>query len=332
MNIDKRNIKYDIIKSIAAFLICIYHLDITDFGQFYTGQTYYPNFNKIILGVCSAGVPLFFVISGALALTKYASKYYFISKAISALKIYTIWSIICGITITSMLNLQLNLNNFLISINYLWFFQSLSFLYIFTILFNMIKTNKYTYFIPIIILICPFVINFLYDIFLIFDINIKPHRTGFFRLYSLLYFTLLFFYKPHFSFIKSFIFIILGLFLIALDVYLFTNYNGYIFDGVNSSFPTIGALFITLGIYCVFNNIEYDPNSRIVKIAAFWGKNCLGIYLFHMPIIVFIKQFLVHGKVNILYALFITIIIMTISSIVFYFLRKIQFIKWALKL
>lgn len=332
MKTHSRIIKYDIIKAIAAFLICIYHLDILDFGSFISGQIYYPNWNKFVMGICSAGVPLFFMINGGLILPKHNSNKYFISKAINALKIYFIWSIICGSIITLIYKNNFTFENIIQAINYLWFFQSLAFLYLFSILFNIIKKNKYSRILPIIIFICPFVINFLYDIFLIFDINIKPHRTGFFRLYSLLYFTLLFFYKPHFSFIKSFIFIILGLFLIAMDVYLFTNYNGYIFDGVNSSFPTIGALFITLGIYCVFNNIEYDPNSRIVKIAAFWGKNCLGIYLFHMPIIVFIKQFLVHGKVNILYALFITIIIMTISSILFYFLRKIQFIKWALKL
>lgn len=332
MKTQNRIIKYDIIKAVAAFLICIYHLDVIDFGSVITGQIYYPNWNKFAMGICSAGVPLFFMINGVLILSKYNSNKYFIYKSINALKIYFIWAIICGAAIILIQKNNFTFENMCQVTNYLWFFQSLAFLYLFTILFNIIKKNKYSCIIPIIIFIYPFVINFLYDIFLIFDINIKPHRTGFFRLYSLLYFTLLFFYKPHYSFIKSIIFIIIGLFLIVMDVYLFTNYNGYIFDGVNSSFPTIGALFVTLGIYCICNAINYNINSILIKFIAFLGKNCLGIYLFHVPIIVLLKQYIIPEKYNIILSALIALIIITISAILFYLLKKVPVIKYTLKL
>ena len=56
---------YDLLKIIAAFMVCFYHLAMLDVGVV-TDEFYIPNVNKICLNLCAMSVPLFFMVNGAL--------------------------------------------------------------------------------------------------------------------------------------------------------------------------------------------------------------------------------------------------------------------------
>ena len=60
---------YDVIKIIAAFMVCFYHLGLLDVGTV-SESFYFPNLNKLILNLCSMSVPLFFMVNGALMLRR----------------------------------------------------------------------------------------------------------------------------------------------------------------------------------------------------------------------------------------------------------------------
>ena len=104
-----------------------------------------------------------------------------------------------------------------------------------------------------------------------------------------------------------------------------------IYDGVNSSFPTIGALLLTWGIYSIFVKLKFNYNI-LTKYTSFLGQNCLGIYIIHMPLIFLFREYISVEKTSPLIAIILTLIIITISSLIFTLLKKIPFISWTLKL
>lgn len=64
----KRIIHIDAVKVIASFMIVVYHFTeygFIDFG-FTVGKDYIPGLGKCFLGLCSAGVPLFFLSAESL--------------------------------------------------------------------------------------------------------------------------------------------------------------------------------------------------------------------------------------------------------------------------
>lgn len=326
-----RVLKYDIIKAFAAFLICIYHLESVNFGTFNENGIYIPNLTKFAYGICSAGVPLFFLICGVLLLNKKDVTWqYNIKKSINSIKVYLIWSILAGGIILIFSGLNFNKNNFIVAINYLWYFQSLAILYLFNILWCKVQKYRYSKYIPLVILIYPFCINFVYNIITYFNITQHPIHTGFFRLYSILYFLLPLYVTNHYS-IKSIAIIIIGLLLIYFEVYVYSNFYGIIYDGVNSSFPTLGALCITIGIYQILSSIKYNCESIFIKGISFLGRNCLGIYIFHLPLIIIFRR-IYKGDLNILTAIAVSITIVILSSISYNLIKKVPIINWTLKL
>lgn len=130
---------------------------------------------------------------------------------------------------------------------------------------------------------------------------------------------------------KSVIYLIIGLILIYFEVYVYSNFYGKIYDGVNSSFPTIGALCVTIGIYQIMSSIKYNSESIFVKGLSFLGGNCLGIYIFHLPLIIVFRD-LYKEELNILTAIAVSITIVILSSVIYNYIKNIPIIKWSLKL
>ena len=112
---------------------------------------------------------------------------------------------------------------------------------------------------------------------------------------------------------------------------MYSNYYSVIYDGVNSSFPTIGAVLVTWGIYSLFMSFKFNTNTT-TKYISYLGKNCLGIYIFHLPLIFLYREFISIEKVSLLYAIIFTFIVISLSATIFYALNKIPYIKWTLKL
>ena len=69
-NSQDRIFGYDLIKTIAIIIIVFYHLGGIDYGDIETGHFYLPNLNKFLSALCAAGVPLFFMVNGALVIPK----------------------------------------------------------------------------------------------------------------------------------------------------------------------------------------------------------------------------------------------------------------------
>ena len=326
-----RIIKYDIIKAVAAFLVCIYHFHRFDFGSFNENGIYVPNLTKFFYGVCSASVPLFFLICGVLLLNKKDITWqYNLKKAINSIKVYLIWGGIVGCILLSLSQEDFNIYNIYTSAGILWFLQSLAVLYLFNIIWQKIKNYKFSKYIPIAIFIYPFCVNLAFNVTTYFNITQQPVHTGFFRLYSILYFLLPLYITDKYS-IKSNFALIIGLILIYFEVYVYSNFYGEIYDGVNSSFPTIGALCVTIGIYQILSSIKYNSESIFIKGFSFLGKNCLGIYIFHMPLIVLFKS-IYSNDINMIAAIGVNVFIIILAAGIYYLLKKVPIINWTLKL
>ena len=65
----KRIFGYDALKVLAAFLVVLYHTGMLDVG-YREGVYYYPNLTQLLRLFCACGVPLFFMVNGALTVRK----------------------------------------------------------------------------------------------------------------------------------------------------------------------------------------------------------------------------------------------------------------------
>ena len=65
----KRNLNLDLVKAIAAFMICFYHLAGLNMGKIINGE-YFININRIVTNLCVVSVPVFFMVNGALTLRR----------------------------------------------------------------------------------------------------------------------------------------------------------------------------------------------------------------------------------------------------------------------
>ena len=56
---------YDALKALAAFFVVLYHVGMVDMG-YHEGEYYFPTLTQILWLFCACGVPLFFMVNGAL--------------------------------------------------------------------------------------------------------------------------------------------------------------------------------------------------------------------------------------------------------------------------
>lgn len=68
--------------------------------------------------------------------------------------------------------------------------------------------------------------------------------------------------------------------LVTLEVIFWSNYNKSIFDGVNASFPTIGAMLMAIGTFGLLFDVD-TLKSKLEKVVFFLSKNIMGVYLVH---------------------------------------------------
>lgn len=267
-------------------MIVFYHLGGIDYGTIEIGNFYLPNLNKFFSAFCAAGVPLFFMVNGALVIHKNMHWKQLLLKAFHLLFLFVFWKFILQYLISNrLLGIQDNMVHF-------WFLGTLSIVYLVSIVLH--KYSHLRFFFLIFLLFFPFLYNFFWDIFLFlspsFD-SFKITHTGFFTLYAIFYYYLGDYLRDHqICIYYSLGLIFLGLILVNFEVVAMSNYYQAIYDGVNSSFPTLGALAISIGIFSLFNDVSF--NGGIIRnIVSFVGQNTMGIYLFHVFVIFLLRQF-----------------------------------------
>lgn len=353
-NTIRRIVYYDFLKLIAAIMVVFYHLGIIDMA-YSQNELYIPNINRIIMNLCQVSVPLFFMVNGAILLNRDMTTKTMIKKSIKMLIIYIFWSKIIG-GILNVINLSsenISINSIfrcmVISDYSLWFLRTLSILYIIYPFIKWLYNNRNKLYLAILLIglfIFPFLYNYLIIVFKILKITLynldSLPRTGVFTLYSILYFIaggLLANYlrlkkdsnaikKNNIVFASLFI---IGIILSTTEGIILTNIDKSMFDGVNSSFATIGAMFMSFGVFYFASRIEIDDNKLSNKVITFFGNNAIGIYIFHLPYIYIFRNIIHYDNISLVFAILVSCTIVLISSLTNNLIMRIPCFKWLLK-
>ena len=324
-NSQDRIFGYDLIKTIAIFLIVFYHLGGIDYGAIELGSFYFPSSKKFFSAFCAAGVPLFFMVNGALVIHKNMQWKQLLLKAFHLLFLLVFWKFVLQYIISNqLLGIKENMVHF-------WFLGTMSVVYLLSIVLN--KYIHLRFFFLFFLLLFPFSYNLFWDIYLFlfpsFN-SFKITHTGFFTLYAILYYFLGNHLRNHqISNYYSLSLILLGLILVNFEVVAMSNHFLVVYDGVNSSFPTFGALSMSVGIFLFFKDISlHDGITK--NLVSYVGQNTMGIFIFHVLIIFILHKFtpgmlinnnlFVSLSISLLIILFTSSISMIINRSIFSFL------------
>lgn len=306
-------------------MVVFYHLGGIDYGAIELGRFYLPSLSKFFSAFCAAGVPLFFMVNGALVIPKKKQWKQLLFKAFHLLFLLVFWKLVLQFFISNwLLNIKDNMVHF-------WFLGTLSIVYLISIILQ--KSTCLRHSAIAFLLVFPFLYNFFWDIYLFFSPSFdsfKITHTGFFTLYAILYYFLGNHLRNHqISNYYSLSLILLGLILVNFEVVAMSNHFQAVYDGVNSSFPTFGALSMSVGIFLFFKDVSL--NDGITKnIVSFVGQNTMGIFIFHVLIILIMHKFtpgllicnnlVVSISISLLIILFTSSISMIINRSIFSFL------------
>ena len=285
-NSQARFFGYDLIKTIAISMIVFYHLGGIDYGAIEPGHFYLPNLNKFFSALCAAGVPLFFMVNGALVIPKNLHWKQLLFKVFHLLFLFVFWKFVLQYLISfKLLAIEDKMVHF-------WFLCTLSIVYLMSIVLQ--KSTFLRHAVLVFLFLFPFCYNFLWNVVLFFapsfDACTVVH-TGFFTLYGVLYYYLGgSLGTRHTSSLYAIGLIVFGLLLVNFEVVAMSNHYHAIYDGVNSTFPTLGALAMSVGIFIIFKDVSF--NDGIARnIVSYVGQNTMGIFLFHVLVIFLLRQF-----------------------------------------
>ena len=326
-------------------MVCFYHLGLLDVGM--VQDTFYiPNFNKLTLNLCAMSVPLFFMVNGALMLRRTYTIKEVIFRTLKIIALYFIWVIILGkigkifFEIEELTILEILKGNRTTLSVHLWFLRTIAIL---TILLPLLKwiyncqSKKLLVILMMAILIFPFMYN--YFVLGAKWFSISPFSnysvTGVFTMYSVFYFLLGKIVadmskiecergKNHIG--LAAIAMIVGWILVGIEVTLWSNLNGSVYDGVNSSFPTIGALLMAVGTFYIVSKLPNELNQNHIKLLKVVAENIIGVYLLH-TIFVNLALCLISSTVSVFAAAVLSIAIMSVTVIITVGLKKIPLIK-----
>ena len=311
---------YDLIKTVAIFMIVFYHLGGLDYGEIVSGKCYWPNFNKFILSFCAASVPLFLLVHGALILPKHFTFWESLLKASQMAFLFFFGKLVLQyIILERCFFIEEKMVHF-------WFLGTLAIVYILSFFVNLSK--KLQVISLVFLLIYPFFTNLLFDILVIFKLDTHfplLRHDGFFTLYALVYFYFGYYLKDkQIPTPNKLLLVFIGLFLINFEVFVLSNHFHLLYDGVNSSFPTIGALFLSLGFYFLFKDTTtiYDV---IRKLISFIGSNTLGIYILHVMAIFLLRKYVQFDilNYNLLTSILWTLIIIFITTLFYNYIKTL---------
>lgn len=316
LNSQNRIFGYDLIKTIAIFMIVFYHLGGIEIGTIEPGQYFLPNFNQFVLSICAASVPLFLMVHGALILPKRLNLKESIQKAVKMVLLFLFGKVV----------LQYILLEKCFSIGdemvHFWFLGTLGMVYVVSFFLNRWKWLRHI--VLLILIIYPFLSNLLVDCVVFFKPGFNFFafgHDGFFTFYALVYFYLGHYLK-HKTITRCFslLAIIAGVLLINFEVVALSNYFQKVFDGVNGSFPTIGAMALSTGLFFLFKSLN-SSNHIIRNWISFIGGNTMGVYLFHVLIIFLFRKYAVCESLGLPSSIMISFLIILVIALFSHFLK-----------
>lgn len=292
VTVGKRNFGYDALKALAAFFVVLYHVGMVDKG-YREGVYYFPTLVQLLWLFCACGVPLFFMVNGALTISRHYDFKKTITKAGRLLFIGVFWGVIVMCEHAAFYGTDC----FSLSeIPYFWFLFSLALMYVASYVMGQLK-SWCRWVIVIALLIFPFATNLIWDFIQLLKPDIpfpKWGHTGVFTLYGIVFMYAGDFLAHHrvnkrMAWICAFV----GLALLALETIAVVNRTHAPFEGGNYCFPTLGALLLSCAIFIGVKN-WHPVESKLKRAITFLGNNALGIYIFHLIIMFLIGRLFPH--------------------------------------
>jgi surface polysaccharide O-acyltransferase-like enzyme len=146
-------------------------------------------------------------------------------------------------------------------------------------------------------------------------------HDGFFTFYALVYFYLGYYLK-HKTITRRFslLAVTAGVLLINFEVVSLSNYYQMVYDGVNGSFPTIGAMALSAGFFFILKDIN-SSNNFIRNLMCFIGSNTMGVYLFHVLVIFLLRKYEVCESLGMSSSIMISCLIILVIALFSHFIK-----------
>lgn len=315
----ERFIYLDFIKVLAIYFVCFYHYNNFDI-DFLSNSSISTYLSYFIKGIASTGVPLFFMVNGALMLNRNYNLNKHIKKIIKIIVLTIVWGIMTLLILSLIKGNSYSIISFtnalwtweIGSINHLWFLHALVCVYI---LYPLIKEvydiedKKVLNYSLIVIFIFTFgneslniVTNIIENIS---GVNIVERilgesyltSNGFnffnnfnlfrgFYAYSLVYFIIggLLIEKLRNNMIinvkQIIVIFIIGMITLFLYGVMMSNSNKEIYDTVWNGYDTIMTLLVCISIF-ILSYVSNNKLDKVSSIVQLVGENTLGIYFVH---------------------------------------------------
>ncbi|MBW4449769.1 MAG: acyltransferase [Spirirestis rafaelensis WJT71-NPBG6] len=315
MYIDKEKTKnrifyYDAIKTLAIYLVCIYHYNNLNYNIL-TNTNFGVYINYYFHGISSMAVPLFLMVNGALLLNKPYKLRSHLKKILYLYILVSVWSFISLIIFIPIERASYSLKDFFMAWfflkqginNHLWFLKALISVYL---LFPFIKEfydipeRKLLKLFCFIVFVFSFGNLFLNSLFnsvkFVFGFNyLNDNAFDFFPMVN-----------PFGNYYYAFFYFIAGgilservknnkinvstkvlltsfftaLFVLFLYGVLMTVSSNTVYDTVWNGNYSIMTLIMSVSTFVFFSKLTYE-NEKINHSLAIIGPNTLGIYLVH---------------------------------------------------
>lgn len=340
---ENKRIEYISLASVLSAIAVIYLHANGCFWEFSTSR-YWITAN-LIESVFYFAVPIFFMISGAMLIDynkRYGLKEYFSKRITKTLIPFIIWSFIglfiqiyymhtikiSSVNLTYIINGLLNGN----LVQVYWFFIPLFCIYLSIPVFALIPDDKKK---DILIYVCSltFILNilipFLISVFgLKIDYSISIAVGG-----GSLFFALAGYLLHKYEISRKYRLILYILAVFGFLMHFFGTYYLSMAAGdvvkTYKGFTNVPSILYSIGVfvfikYDLIKLMKLDIISRIVKFLDYYT---LGIYLIHWYLLEFILRTFHLANTSIVYRLFAPLIVVVISVIIIYVVRKIPIIE-----
>lgn len=265
--------------------IVFYHLHSIAFeGVPQDNSTYYPGVGKFFYGLLCAGVPMFYMVNGAIVGLKNPPLRKCLKTAGRLTVLSVFWTLIFKWWLFPWLLDEPRTFNLGQLWEHYWFFYTFSFVYLFTWLLNRVTWLRWLVVGSLVIF--PFLTNFAWDLILFFSPNTTfPSwgHSGAMTLYTIVYYymgrSMANLYVAKWI---PFLSLVAGLLLVNFKVFVMTNATGEVFDSVSSCLPTVGAMLVNTGFFLLLKDVNLNPANLISRFLSFIGQRTLGVYLFHL--------------------------------------------------
>lgn len=327
-----RIIYLDILKCLSIIFVVTYHFGCVDFGDcnFEAGGGYIPNITKILYELFACSVPLFFMVNGALLQYNKVS----VQKITKLVFLSYLYPVIFYLLIFPVLhfipNTTINVRYVMLSMEFkgvYWFLFTLSLIYVVDFVVRRLKISRV---ILTLLFVSPFITNLIWMIILqiIPDIDLPFWgHWGMFTLYGYLYFCIgrvLRNVECKNCIKKAIMLICIGWGLLIWEVILFSNHYKLIYDGVNASFPSLGALLLSCGMFLLIKSMPIR-SCFLEKYVVFIGRNTMGIYVFHMFFIYCYRYWFSEEPLHPLIAVLLSLIIVNLTALISDMLSRTRF-------